>query len=118
MREAGIHRLICLSSAGLVIHNDTPWMARQTIKHVIQPMFKYAYEDMSLMGGKLQKSRLNWTIIRPPRLTNGQKSGTFRTAINGHLSKARSITRADLANYMINSIFDEESYQAIVEISN
>ncbi len=38
MQDAGIHRLICLSSVGLVIHNDTPWMVRHPIKHVIQPI--------------------------------------------------------------------------------
>lgn len=53
MKEAGVRRVICLSSAGLVIPNDTSWMMRQTIKLVIQPMFKYAYADMSLMEEKL-----------------------------------------------------------------
>ncbi|TCZ80788.1 SDR family oxidoreductase [Paenibacillus albiflavus] len=98
MQEVGVHRLISLSSAGLEIPSDTPWMVRQTIKLVIQPMFKYAYEDMARMEEKLQKSGLNWTVVRPPRLTNGQKTGTYRTTINKHLPKARGITRADLAD--------------------
>jgi len=118
MHEAGVHRLICLSSAGLEIPDDMPWVVRQTIKLVIQPMFKYAYEDMARMEEDLWKSGLNWTVVRPPRLTNGQKTGVYRTAVNNHLPKAQGITRADLADYMIKSVPDETVYQAIVEISN
>lgn len=118
MREAGARRLVCLSSAGLEIPEDTPWMMRQTIKLVIQPMFKYAYEDMARMEKNLRGSGLDWTVVRPPRLTNRPKTGAYRTAMNKHLPKAQGITRADLADYMIKSIPDEASYQAIVEISN
>lgn len=118
MQQAGVRRLISLSSAGLEVPGDTPWMVRQTIKLVIQPMFKHAYEDMTRMEENLRHSDLDWTVIRPPRLTNGQKTGEYRTAINKHLSHAQGITRADLAGYMIQSISDEASYHAIVEISN
>jgi len=118
MQEAGVRRLVSLSSAGLEIPADTPWMVRQTIKLVIQPIFKYAYEDMALMEEILRKSGLDWTVVRPPRLTNGQKTGAYRTAINKHLLKAQGITRADLADYMIESVLDEASFRSIVEISN
>lgn len=118
MQEAGVRRLIGLSSAGLEIPDDTPWMMRQTIKLIIQPMYKYAYEDMAQMEEKLRRSGLDWTVVRPPRLTNGPKTGTYRTALNKHLSKAQGISRADLADYMIKSVHDPASYQAVVEISN
>ncbi|UKS29435.1 SDR family oxidoreductase [Paenibacillus sp. HWE-109] len=118
MGEAGVRRFIGLSSSGLKIPDDMPWMVRQTIRFVIQPMFKYAYEDMARMEEKLRKSGLIWTVIRPPRLTNGPLSGAYRTALNQHLTKAQGISRADLASYMIKSVQDSASYQAIVEISN
>ncbi|MFC5401356.1 NAD(P)-dependent oxidoreductase [Cohnella soli] len=118
MQAAGVRRLIGLSSAGLDIPDDTPTMQKLVIKYVIQPMYKYAYEDMARMEEKLRKSGLVWTVIRPPRLTNGPKSGTYRTSINETLPKAQSIARADLADYMLKSVEDSSSYQAIVEISN
>lgn len=118
MQQAGVRRFVGLSSAGLEIPGDTPWMVRQTIRLVIQPMFKYAYEDMARMEEKLRKSDLIWTVIRPPRLTNGPKTGSYRTALHTHLSKARGISRADLAHYMLKSVVDSASYKAVVEISN
>jgi len=118
MREAGVRRFIGLSSSGLEIPDDTPWMMRQTIRHIIQPLYKYAYEDMLRMEEKLRKSGLDWTVIRPPRLTNGSRTGVYRTALNKHLAKSKGIARADLAEYMIRSIPDSASFQSIVEISN
>jgi len=118
MREEGVHRLICLSSAGLAIPSDTPFMQRLVIQFVIQPMYKYAYEDMARMEAMVRTTGLDWTVIRPPRLTNGAMTGTYRTAVKQPLHKAQGISRADLADYMMKSIQDSSSFQAVVEISN
>ncbi|WP_256757439.1 NAD(P)-dependent oxidoreductase [Cohnella sp. WQ 127256] len=118
MHATGVRRLICLSSAGLEIPTDTPMLQRLVIKHIIQKMYKNAYEDMERMEAKVQISKFDWTIIRPPRLTNGAKTGTYRTAINESLPHAQGISRADLADYMVRSLTDQSSYHAVVEISN
>ncbi|MFD0619194.1 NAD(P)-dependent oxidoreductase [Paenibacillus sp. GCM10027629] len=118
MEGAGVRRLIGLSSAGLVVPSDTPLLQRLVIRFVIQPMYKYAYEDMARMEDMVRKSGLDWTVIRPPRLTNGSKTGTYRTALNKPLLKAQGISRADLADYMMKSIPNSSSFQAVVEISN
>ncbi|NOJ72313.1 NAD(P)H-binding protein [Paenibacillus alvei] len=65
-----------------------------------------------------RKSGIDWTVIRPPRLTDGAKTGTYRVAYNQPLSQARGILRTDLADYMIQSISDSASFQTIVNISN
>ncbi|MEW9702215.1 NAD(P)-dependent oxidoreductase [Paenibacillus sp. SI8] len=118
MQAADIRRLVCLSSAGLEIPLDTPMLQQFVIRHVIQPMYKHAYEDMSRMEAIVRNSGLDWTVIRPPRLTNGPKTETYRTSINGALHQAQGISRADLANYMLRSLLDRSSFQAVVEISN
>jgi putative NADH-flavin reductase len=117
MRSTGIRRLICLSSAGLDIPADTPFMQRMVIKLILQRMFKNAYEDMARMEDKVRISGLDWTVIRPPRLTNGLKTGKYRTAANQHLLRAKGITRADLADYIVSNLEDYESFQCRVEIS-
>jgi putative NADH-flavin reductase len=117
MEASGIRRLVCLSSAGLEIPDDTPVLQRLVIRLVIQRMYKHAYEDMVRMEAKLRNSGLDWTVIRPPRLTNGPKSGTYRIAKNVPLIGAQGISRADLSDYMMKSISDQSSFQAVVEIS-
>jgi len=118
MHAVGVRRLLSLSSAGLEIPADTPWPQRLVIQHFIQRLYRHAYEDMGRMEGKVRDSRLDWTVIRPPRLTNGTKTGLYRIAIDEPLPRARGISRADLADYMVRSITDQRTYQTIVEISN
>jgi putative NADH-flavin reductase len=51
------------------------------------------------------RSRLDWTIVRPPRLTNGERTGTYRS---GERVQPRSIvpqiSRADLAEFMLSQL--------------
>ncbi|RKN84380.1 NAD(P)-dependent oxidoreductase [Paenibacillus ginsengarvi] len=118
MQSAGVLRLICLSSAGLDIASDTPLLQRMVIRLVIQRMYKHAYADMARMEAAIRTSSgINWTVIRPPRLTNGPRTKAYRTAIGKPLPGAEGISRADLADYMIRSIADRAAYGQIVEIS-
>jgi hypothetical protein len=41
------------------------------------------------------------TVFRPPRLTNGASTGRYRTAVDGPLPRAWSVSRADLAAAML-----------------
>jgi len=55
---------------------------------------------------EVEGSDLDWTIIRPPRLTSKPATGTYRTAIDRNLRSGLSVTRADLAAYMLSLISD------------
>lgn len=119
MQTAGVRRLVCLSSAGLEVPVATPLPQRLVIRYVIQRIYKHAYEDMSRMEAAVRASSgITWTVVRPPRLTNGPRTEAYRTAVNNPLLGAQGISRADLANFMIRSIADPSTYQAIAEISN
>ncbi|WP_182299872.1 NAD(P)-dependent oxidoreductase [Cohnella cholangitidis] len=117
MNDSGVRRLVCLSSAGLEIPENTPFMQRIVIRLLVQRIYRNAYEDMARMEAKVRSSGLDWTVIRPPRLTNGPRTGTYRTTVNQSLPGARGIARADLADCMIRRLFDNETYRATMEIS-
>jgi putative NADH-flavin reductase len=65
----------------------------------------------------IKESKINWTIIRPARLTNKQTTGHYRFAVNAFLKKCFSISRADVAHFMIHNIGNEATYQTTVEIA-
>jgi hypothetical protein len=44
--------------------------------------------------------------VRPPRLTNEPASGTYRTAIDRNLPRGLTVSRADLAAYMLTIVGD------------
>jgi uncharacterized protein YbjT (DUF2867 family) len=67
---------------------------------------RHVNEDMIIAEEQIRESGLDWTIVRPPRLTNGPASGTYRTAIDRNLPRGLTVSRADLAAYMLAIVGD------------
>jgi putative NADH-flavin reductase len=117
MQKVGMDRIICLSSSGVEISSRVSFITKLIMKYSLQRIFKYIYADMLQMEKVLRESNLNWTVIRPPRLLDGDKTGKYRTSINGYLPNPSSLNRSDLAYYIIDHLDDEKTYKSRVEIS-
>ena len=46
-------------------------------------------------------SGLDWTIVKPPRLTDGAAKGKWLAGTDVRLGMLSSITRDDLANFLV-----------------
>lgn len=117
MISGRVRRLVCLSSAGLELPTDTPLMIRLVVRFIIQRMYRNVYADMARMEAIVRDSTIDWTIVRPPRLTDKPKTGKYRLAFADHLSKAEGISRADLAHFIVNHLADSACFRSRVEIS-
>jgi putative NADH-flavin reductase len=117
MQKAGIKRLICLSAGAVIVPPKSNFLMKFVIKNILQKVFKNLYSDMLVMEEMLKTMDLNWTVIRPPRLKNAQHTGQYRISINEHLTRPSSISRADLADYIVTHLDDTKAYKALVEVS-
>ncbi|WP_433250174.1 NAD(P)-dependent oxidoreductase [Streptosporangium sp. CA-135522] len=118
MRHAGVRRLVCLSSAGLDIPPGIPLPQRLVTRFLIQRLYRHGYADMTAMEGIVRDSAVDWTIIRPPMLTDGPLTGSYRVAMDRHLQNPKTVSRADLAHCMLNRIEDRDTWCRTVEISS
>ena len=59
------------------------------------------YADLALMEDILADSGLDWTAVRPPRLTNKAETGAYRTAYGRNLRRGLTVSRADVAHLML-----------------
>jgi len=115
MQAASVRRLLSISASGF---DPGPFFQRVAAKLILQPLFGNGYADMARMEAELSKSDLDWTVIRPPMLTNGPRTGEYRTAVKKHLSAGWAISRANLADYIVTHLADSSTYCAWVEIAN
>jgi putative NADH-flavin reductase len=69
------------------------------------------------MEAWLGTSDLSWTVVRPPQLTDAKRTGHYRTAINEPIGNPSKISRADLADYIVNHLTDEKTFKARIEIT-
>ena len=59
------------------------------------------YADLARMEDVLRESDLDWTVVRPPRLTDKPKTGSYRTAYGRNLRRGVLISRGDVADFML-----------------
>jgi putative NADH-flavin reductase len=108
MKKEGIHRIISLSGGGLPYpEKDEPKFADKMIRFVMKVGFAKVLNDAIAHHEVLEKSGLDWTIVRGPRLTNGEEKGTYRVGWVG-VNAGTSISRADLADFILKQVGSEE----------
>lgn len=113
---AGVPRLLVISALGLDIGPDISWVQKTLTRYVLQRILRYPYADLRRMEALVKASPLDWTIVRPPMLTNAAPKGTYRVAVNEYLSHPFKIARADLAGYMAENLSNRDIYKRTVEI--
>ncbi|MBS1664086.1 MAG: NAD(P)H-binding protein [Bacteroidetes bacterium] len=109
-------RVFFISASALDISPVLPWYARLAAKYIVQKLLKHMYADLRKMEQNIKASPLDWTIIRPPRLTDSPVTGHYRFAINSFLTNALKISRADTAHFILNNVSNESTYKSTIEI--
>jgi putative NADH-flavin reductase len=117
MESHNLKRIICLSAGAVIVPPKGSFMTKFFIKNILQKIFKYLYADMLVMEKILKATKLNYTIVRPPWLRDTKHTGIYRMAINEHLKNPTKISRADLADYIVGHLADENTFQSTVELS-
>ena len=113
MRKAGLRRAVIVSTAFLFRDSIIP-----PTNLVGRLFFPNMVADATEMESLIQKSELDWTLVRPPRLTNGQRRNRYRVR-EGHLPGfGFTISRADVAAFMIRTAENRAFIQKVVGISN
>ncbi|HXS35993.1 MAG TPA: SDR family oxidoreductase [Flavipsychrobacter sp.] len=117
MKKKNVKRAFFISAAAIEISPAQSFFVRLLTKYVVQKLFGNGYADQRIMEKLIKESDINWTIMRPPRMTDGPITGNYRYAINSFLKKCLTISRGDVAQFMINNTDNPFTYKAIVEIA-
>lgn len=117
MRKDGVRRLLCISANPLTVGNGDVLFDRVVLKPIVRAIFKATYADVARMEDEVRASDLDWTIMRPPRLTNRPRTDHYRVAFNRNLPRGRFISRADLASAMLKELGDPASSHAAVTVA-
>ena len=82
-------------------------------------LFPRTVADASAMEQLLAQSILDWTIVvRPPELTDKPYTGKYQVR-EGHLPRfGFKISRADVADFMLNVVEDRSSIRNVIGVSN
>jgi hypothetical protein len=113
MEEAAVRRLVIISSAFLFKDSIVP-----PVYLLGRLMFPAVVKDTIDLESIVQKSNTDWTIVRPPQLTDNSYTGKYRELV-GHLPfLGLKISRADVADYFLKALHLPPVIHKIVGISN
>src|SRR5437879_9275882 len=93
MREAGVRRIVAVSVSA--IEGRRPWILINLVRWILRK----PYADFARMERLAASSTLDWTIVRPPYLSNGPTTGRVRSQAGGKdlAHGPYHISRGDLA---------------------
>ncbi|WP_280182310.1 NAD(P)-dependent oxidoreductase [Nocardia cyriacigeorgica] len=117
MRRNGVKRLICQSTLGVGDSRDN---LNFLWKYVLFGLvLRPAYNDHVRQEEHVRASDLDWTIVRPSAFTDGPATGTYRQGFTGNeAGLSLKISRADIAEFMLDQLTDRTSVHRAVGISN
>jgi putative NADH-flavin reductase len=115
MQRAGVRRLVVVSAGTLTTEGDGPMM-RLVMKPLVRKLFQDTIVDKRRMEEIVRASGLEWTIVRPPRLTDGPRTGTYRTATDRNVRGALRVSRADVADCILRCLTDHAPVNAAISI--
>jgi len=129
MKTTGVRRIVAISAApvGTVAvpgraqppkHDPGDgFFMRTLLSPAIKRVASGLYADLAVMEATLVDSGLDWTVIRPPQLTDGPMTGTYRTAYGRNLRRGLRTSRADVAHLMLDVIERQETYAKVIGIA-
>ena len=105
MKLHEVKRLICMTGIGA---GDSKGHGRFIFDNLILPvMLGRIYVDKNRQEKEVMQSNLDWIIVRPTELTDKPESGNYRVLTDLEGKKAKTIARADVANFLVEQIHSD-----------
>ncbi|MEQ4305923.1 NAD(P)H-binding protein [Plantactinospora sp. B6F1] len=128
MRARGVRRIVVVSAAPLSTiaapgrpkpppdPGEAP-LLRYLLSPILKTVLRKPYADLAVMEELLRNSDLDWTVVRPPRLTDKPLTGVYRTAYGRSVRGGLTVPRADVAHCMLRALEQPETIRQAVAVA-
>jgi putative NADH-flavin reductase len=116
MNTQGVRRLMFLSNYG-VLGEKASDLRTASLVFMAKTFLRGALQDHRRALDEIQKYDWEWMAVRPMGLTDGQRVGHYRIALEGLPAGGTHIARADVADFMLKQISSDEYVHKIPAIA-
>jgi uncharacterized protein YbjT (DUF2867 family) len=104
MREQGVARLVAVTGLGA---GDSRGHLGFLYDAVMFPLvLKRVYDDKDVQEQMIKASGLDWTIVRPGLLRDGEATGRVRALTDPKDWRVGSVRRSDVARFLVREAFE------------
>ena len=117
MEKGDARRLIVITGSIVDDTGNGFFMTR-----VVKPLARHTFladvcTDMRRAEDIVHATDLDWTIVRPPRLTDRPATGKYRAAVDRNVPRGVKIPRADVATYVLDHLADLRTFRKHVFVA-
>jgi uncharacterized protein YbjT (DUF2867 family) len=130
MRAVGTRRIVAVSAAPVSTvptrRRPNPpkhdpgdgFFMRHVLSHVANVRLGKVFADLAEMEDILRESGLDWTVVRPPRLSGKPGTGRYRTAYGQNVRGGWIVPRADVAQLMLGALGQPETIKQVIGVAS
>lgn len=116
MKKHGVRRIVSTTGAGVRQPEDHPKFVDRFFAFLLSLLAKDVVLDSAANVRVIQGSELDWTIVRFPRLVNGERTGKYRVGYVG-ADSGTQISRADAADFVLRELTEKKWLRKLPVVS-
>lgn len=110
MQNEKVVRLVSLVAAAVESPDDPKSFGRSVMTAFMELLAPEVLDDARQHARLVRDSDLKWTLVRAPRLTDGPSTGNVAEGLDLKLGPFHSISRHDLALFMLEVAVTPDMY--------
>jgi len=107
MERSRVRRIVALSAAG-ALGESAGFAVGNAGMRIFRMWLPEVYREHRKMLDELRRRELEWIAVRAVLLTNGPAKGRYRVAVEGIPRWGFRISRADVADFMVQQLTNNE----------
>ncbi|MEU9887790.1 SDR family oxidoreductase [Sphaerisporangium sp. NPDC051011] len=118
METGDVQRLVVVSAVpvGPMPEGESLWYSKIALP-LLRRLLRDGYADLGAMEEEIRRSATEWTVVRPPRLTDKPLTGRYRRVVGGNVPRGYTISRADTAHAMLAVLDDPATVKQAVGVA-
>jgi len=108
MSKAGVRRIVAIATASAADPLDRPPLRSRLLIGFARVFMRPAYDDAVATAQAVRESDRDWTIVRPPLLRDGPRTGRVKTGYLGDGVTGTYLSRANAADFMLRQLKSDQ----------
>ncbi|WUS95162.1 NAD(P)H-binding protein [Streptomyces sp. NBC_00708] len=118
MHTAGVKRFVVVSTCSVPDPADQPDLKFKALVRFVKTAAPQAWAEVRSAAEAVRASDLEWTLVRVAKLNDKPATGNIKVGHYGHGVVDLSISRADMAAFLLSQVTDETYLRGAPAISN
>lgn len=108
-QRTGVKRFVMQSGITLSNGKELSALDRWAI-HILGRIYSKSIEDKAIAEGMVQKSNLDWVIVRPAGLRNAPPTSKYTAGPSARIAPLRPLSFADCADCLVRAASSEPTW--------